>query len=115
MTPDEVNDLRRWFDASKGLADGNPFLGDRRLDAMLDVLLELAGQLWVVKRRNATLEAALTRAGSLDAHAVEDHAFTPEETAQMREQRGAFVATIFRSLAELPTEVDAKGMGQAAE
>lgn len=106
MTPSEVADLRRWLDDSKGIADGRPFLGDRRLDAMMDVMLELSAQLWTVKRRNAALEAILTESGSLAPAAIETFRFSPEETAAMREDRAAFVATLFRSMAELSTEAE---------
>jgi len=107
MTPDEVTDLRRWLDKSEGLADGRPFLGDRRLDAMMDVMLEMAAQVWVLKRRNAVLEGVLAAQGALDPEAIERFTFTPDETAAMRESRAAFVSTIFRSLAELPLAPEA--------
>lgn len=107
MTPDEVTDLRRWYEASEGLATGRPFLGDRRLDAMAEVMVELAAQLWVLKRRNAVLEGVLAAQGALDPAAIEAFTFTPEATAAQRESRAAFVATIFRSLAELPLEAEA--------
>lgn len=102
MSPQEIEDLRRWIETSKGLATGQPFLGDRRLDAVVDVLLELAAQLWVTRRRNAALEAELVAAGAISDRAVEDHVFGTEETAAMREERAAFVGKIFRSLAALP-------------
>lgn len=108
MTPAEVTDLRRWHEASGGIADGRPFLGDRRLDAMVEVMLELSAQLWVLRRRNTVLEAALADAGALAADAVEQHTLSPEATAALRTERAAFVATIFRSLSELPTDPQEK-------
>jgi len=109
MNPSEVADLRRWLDESKGLADGRPFLGDRRLDAMMDVMLELSAQVWMVKRRNVALEAILTESGGLAPAAIETFTFSPEETAAMREDRAAFVATLFRSMASLSTEAETEG------
>ena len=102
MTPDEVTDLRRWLDASNGLADGQPFLGDRRLDAMTDVLLELAAQLWVSRRRNAALEALLCQHGLIGADELENFSFSESQASELRSARGEFVAIIFRSLSQLP-------------
>jgi len=104
MTPDEVADIRRWLDASGGIADGRPFLGDRRLDALVEVVLEMAAQLWVLRRRNAVLEEVLVEKGLIATDAVEQHSLSKELAAALRSERSEFVATIFRSLAELPME-----------
>ncbi len=104
MTPREVTDLRRWLDASEGLADGKPFLGDRRLDALVEVLLETAAQLWVAKRRGTMLESLLVEKGVFAPEELEQHLPSAENAAAMRTARGEFVSTLFRSLAELPTE-----------
>jgi hypothetical protein len=104
MTPDEVIDLRRWLDASGGIADGKPFLGDRRLDALVEVMLEMAAQLWVVKRRNAVLESLLTEKGAIAPGDMEGHSLPDERAGQLRAERTEFVATLFRSFSELPTE-----------
>lgn len=104
MTPDEVTDLRRWLDASGGIADGRPFLGDRRLDALVDVVLEMAAQLWVLRRRNAVLEEVLVNNRLMTADAVEQHTLSDDLAAALRTERAEFVATVFRSLAELPME-----------
>lgn len=108
MTPQEIDDLRRWLDASGGIADGKPFLGDRRLDALVDVMLEMAAQIWVVKRRNAILESLLTDKGVLASGEMEDHRFPADRAAHIRTERSEFVATLFRSLSELPTEPSPK-------
>jgi hypothetical protein len=102
MTPAEVADLRRWLEASEGLADGQPFLGDRRLDAITDVLLELAAQLWVSRRRNAVLEELLSERGIIGAQDIEKYVFSESQAAELRSARELFVATIFRSLSQLP-------------
>jgi hypothetical protein len=104
MTPREVADLRRWLDASEGIADGKPFLGDRRLDALVDVLLETAAQLWVAKRRGAMLESLLVEKGVFTPDELEQHLPSAADAAALRAARGEFVGTIFRSLAELPLE-----------
>lgn len=108
MTPEEVTDLRRWHEASGGIADGRPFLGDRRLDAMVEVMLELSAQIWVLRRRNTVLESALTERGALAADTVEQHTLSPEATAALRAERAEFVATIFRSLSVLPASLSEK-------
>lgn len=102
MTPDEITQLRTWLDASEGLADGRAFLDDRRLDAMTEVLLELAAQIWVVKRRNAVLEDLLDQKGIIAPPEVEEHSLSAPRAADLRAQRSEFVATVFRSLNELP-------------
>jgi hypothetical protein len=103
MTPAEVADLRRWLDASEGIADGKPFLGDRRLDALVDVVLEISAQLWVAKRRGTMLESLLIEKGVFSPEELEQHVPSADPAA-LRAARGEFVGTIFRSLAELPSE-----------
>lgn len=105
MTPDEVSDLRRWIDQSGGIADGRPFLGDRRLDALVDVVLEMSAQLWVLRRRNAFLEEVLAGKGVITASEVEQHEASGDLAGALRAERAEFISTIFRSLAELPQEV----------
>jgi hypothetical protein len=102
MSPEEVKDLRRWLDESGGIAEGNPFLGSRTLDAMVDVMQELAAQIWVLKRRNAVLEKLLEQNGTLTSDAIEGFSFTKEEAAEQRKIRAEFVSSIFRSMEELP-------------
>ena len=104
MTPNEVADLRRWLDASDGIADGRPFLGDRRLDALVDVMLEMTAQLWVLRRRNAVLEEVLVKDRAIAADAIEQHVLSDELAATLKTERADFIATIFRSIAELPME-----------
>ncbi len=104
MTPREVSDLRRWLDASGGIADGKPFLGDRRLDALVDVVLEMAAQLWVVKRRNAMLESLLVDKGVIATGDMEHHRLADDDAARLRRERSEYVATLFHSLSELSTE-----------
>ena len=104
MNEAEVADIRRWLAKSEGLADGRPFTDDRRLDALLEVTLELAAQLWVVRRRQALLESRLAQQGALGAAALEAHSFTPDEARQVRELRAEIIATVFRPFAELPID-----------
>jgi hypothetical protein len=108
MTPREVADLRRWLEASGGIADGKPFLGDRRLDALIDVMLEMAAQLWVVKRRNTVLESLLAEKGAISAGDMEAYTLPADRAVALRTERAAFVATLFHSLSELPTEPNSK-------
>lgn len=104
MNEAEVADLRRWLDKSEGLADGRPFTGDRRIDALVEVSLELAAQLWVVRRRQALLESKLAQVGALGTADLETHCFTPDEARQVRELRAEIIATVFRPFAELPID-----------
>lgn len=103
MSPEEVKDLRRWLDESGGIAEGKPFLGTRTLDAMVDVMQELAAQIWVLKRRNTVLEKLLAQNGTLSPEAMESFSFTKEEAAEQRQIRAEFVSSIFRSMEALPT------------
>lgn len=104
MTPDEIKDLTRWGEQSGGIADGRPFLADRRLDAIIEVMLEMAAQLWVSRRREAVLEAVLADKGLIASEDVEQHCLSPDAHAAMRQQRAEFVSTLFRSLSELPAD-----------
>lgn len=106
MSPEEVKDLRRWLDASGGIAEGNPFLGDRKWDAMMDVMLEMAAQIWVLKRRNTIVEKLLAENGTLSAEAIEAYSFSKEEAAENRAVRAEFVSKIFRSMESLPETVE---------
>ena len=109
MNEAEVADIRRWLEKSEGLADGRPFTGDRRIDALIEVALELAGQLWVVRRRQAMLESRLAAGGTLPPGALETHSFTPEEARQVRELRTELIATVLRPFAELPIDPPPSG------
>lgn len=102
MSPEEVKDLRRWLDESGGIAQGYPFLGDRKSDAMMDVMLEMAAQIWVLKRRNSILEKLLDEKGILSREAIESFSFTKDAAAAQRQVRAEFVGKIFRSVESLP-------------
>jgi hypothetical protein len=102
MSPEEVKDLRRWLDESGGIAEGKPFLGERSLDAMMDAMMEMAAQIWVLKRRNTIVEALLEEKGCLSQDAIEAFSFTAEQAKQQRQIRAEFVSTIFRAMEELP-------------
>lgn len=104
MNRNDIAGIRHWLEKSEGLADARPFLGDRRMDALVEVMLELAAQLWVTRRRLAMLEATLTEAGTLPGGAVENHRPSSEAAAEVRADRERFIAAIFRSIAELPTD-----------
>lgn len=79
---------------------GEPvFLGDPVADAVVDICLELAAQLWVVKTRLHQLERAVQDSGGRVEELIESYQPSADEAWQA--QRQAFVASVLRPIQRL--------------
>ena len=84
------------------LAGDNPsYLGDPIQDALVNMVMELAAQVWVNRERMAALEAVLEERGDLPADEVERYRPDPERAAQLRQERDRFVADILKEIQRL--------------
>ena len=74
------------------------FLHDVDMDRMVGAFVALCGEVYVMRDRLRTLEAALEKAGALAEGAVEDHAEDSEAAAANAADASAFVARVFSEL-----------------
>jgi hypothetical protein len=81
------------------LAGENPaYFNDPIKDALVNVVLELAGQVWIGRERQYALEDVLTAAGVVGADDVERYTPTRERQAELKLARDRFVADVFQEL-----------------
>lgn len=84
------------------LAGDHPtYFADPVQDTLVNMLMELAAQVWVNRERMAALEAVLEARGGLDPDAVEAYRPTPERAAALREERDRFVAGLLKEIERL--------------
>jgi hypothetical protein len=76
------------------------FFEAQGVDELVSISLQLAQELWVVKERLATVEAAAAKKGVILGDEVERYAFTPEQRATLEAERKAFIDRIFFTLRE---------------
>jgi hypothetical protein len=81
-------------------SDGAPqFFRDPAVDRLMEVVMELAAELWVSRRRERLLEAALVERGVLAADALELRVLSDSERADLRAERDALLGRVFGVLA----------------
>lgn len=68
-------------------------------DALLTMVIAVTGQLSATRERLDTLEALLTRAGTLEADAVEQFVPTQDDAARRDTLRQAIVAKVMEPIA----------------
>ncbi len=94
------------------------FLHDVDMDRMVGAFVALCGEVYVMRDRLRTLEAALEKAGAIAAGAVEDHAEDSETAAENAADASAFAARVFSELhrSDVPiSHVGRKVRGMAEE
>lgn len=74
------------------------FLHDVDMDRMVGAFVALCGEVYVMRDRLRTLEAALEKAGAIAAGAIEDHAEDSEAAAANAADASAFAARVFSEL-----------------
>ncbi|MSO97159.1 MAG: hypothetical protein EXR11_02920 [Rhodospirillaceae bacterium] len=86
------------------------FFDAQGVDELVSICMTLAQELWVVKERLATVEAAAAKKGVILGDEVEGYAFTPEQRAVMEEEKAKFIDRVFFTLREQSEalEIDAK-------
>lgn len=84
------------------LAGDNPsYFADPIQDALVNMVMELAAQVWVNRERMAALEAVLEERGELPADAVEGYRPDPQRAARLRQERDRFVADLLKEIQRL--------------
>lgn len=76
------------------------FFEAQGVDELVSICMQLSQELWVVKERLATVEAAAAKKGVLLGDEVEDHVFTPEQRAIVDEEKKQFIDRVFFTLRE---------------
>ena len=74
------------------------WLGDPILDKMFQVVIRLAGELYVTKDRLTTLETIIEEKGLLDISEIETYSKNAENNEKINEQRDEFVANLLEPL-----------------
>ncbi len=74
------------------------YLGDPILDRLFGVITELAAELWVTRDRQRATEDLLAERGIDLRQALASYRPSPERERELRGEREAFVARIFRDL-----------------
>ena len=76
------------------------FFDAQGVDELVSISLQLAQELWVVKERLATVEAAAAKKGVVLADEIEGYAFTPEQRTTLEAEKKAFIDRIYFTLRE---------------
>ena len=74
------------------------WLGDPILDKMFQVVIRLAGELYVTKDRLTTLETIIEEKGLLDLSEIEAYSQNAENNEILNEQRDEFIANLLEPL-----------------
>ncbi len=74
------------------------WLGDPILDKMFQVVIRLAGELYVTKDRLTTLETIIEDKGLLDLSEIETYSKNAENNKKINEQRDEFIANLLEPL-----------------
>ena len=77
------------------------WLGDPILDKMFQVIIGLAGELYVTKDRLTTLESIIEEKGILDLSEIETYSQNAENNEKLSEQRDEFVASLLEPLTKI--------------
>ena len=74
------------------------WLGDPMLDKMFQVVIRLAGELYVTKDRLTTLETIIEEKGLLDLSEIETYSKNAENNEKINKQRDDFIANLLEPL-----------------
>lgn len=77
------------------------WLGDPILDKIFQVVIRLAGELYVTKDRLTTLESIIEEKGILDLSEIETYSQNAENNEKLSEQRDEFVASLLEPLTKI--------------
>lgn len=76
------------------------FFEAQGVDELVSICMTLAQELWVVKERLATVEAAAAKKGVMLGDEIEGYAFTPEQHAIVEDEKKQFIDRVFFTLRE---------------
>jgi hypothetical protein len=83
------------------------FFEAQGVDELVSICMTLAQELWVVKERLATVEAAAAKKGVLLDEEVEGYAFTPEQRTVVDDEKKQFIDRVFFTLREQSEALEA--------
>lgn len=88
------------------------FFEAQGVDELVSICMTLAQELWVVKERLATVEAAIAEKGSVTAQDIENYKFNADQRAIVDDEKKQFIDRVFFTLREqaeaLETDVKAE-------
>lgn len=76
------------------------FFADPAVDKVLNMVVTLASEVWVLRERVAALEYVGERNRSWKLDDVDAYEFTPEQESRLAEVRTEFIGNLFRILEE---------------
>lgn len=76
------------------------FFDAQGVDEMVSICMGLAQEMWVIKERQAALEAIAAEKGVVLPDDVENHTFTAEQRAALDTEKQGFIDRIFFTLRE---------------
>jgi len=82
------------------------FFEAQGVDELVSICMTLAQELWVVKERLATVEAAAAKKGVILSDEVENLSFTAEQRAIVDEEKRQFIDRVFFTLREQAEALD---------
>lgn len=74
------------------------FFEAESIDHLVTMVLELAAEVWAVRERLYIIEKEASRLGLPLSSAVEGHALSPEEQAELAEMRRLMLANLLRTV-----------------
>ena len=83
------------------------FFEAQGIDELVSICMGLAQELWVVKERLATVEAAAAKKGVILGDEVEGYAFTPEQREILEDEKKQFIDRVFFTLREQTEALEA--------
>jgi hypothetical protein len=75
------------------------FFDNPAIDNLIAVTLELGAEMWVQRERMRIIERLLAENGVVTAQMIEQHQPTPEQAAEARAEREAFVNRVYGAFA----------------
>ncbi len=84
------------------------FFEAQGVDELVSICMTLAQELWVVKERLASVEAAAAKKGVILGQEIESFAFSPEQRAMVDEEKKQFIERVFFTLREQAESLETK-------
>jgi hypothetical protein len=84
-----------------GFERGHPhYFKDPMIDHLLEIVLQLGAELWIVRDRQMVTEHLLATEGKVTAEMIETFKGTPEFREKMREERRTYTRRLYQCLYE---------------
>lgn len=93
--PAERKPLRRTIRGGRPM-----FFDDTAIDKVFNMVVTLAGEVWILRERLAAMEAVQVAGGSLKKGQIDAHEFDAADEATLAGQRKEFIDNLFRILEE---------------